>query len=354
MTNLQEIHMSFMKLSASALAIAAVSATAALARDNVQSAGSSTVLPYATIVAEAFGENFGFKTPVVESGGSGAGRKKLCEGVGENTIDIANSSSRITQKDLDLCTANGVTEIMEVRFGYDGIVFASDIAGPDFAFTPSQWYNALAAQVVVDGALAANAYGNWSQVDASLPDQEIIAFIPGTKHGTREVFDTKVIVAGCKETGAFDLFKAAVGDDEKAAEAECNKLRTDGKSVDVDGDYTETLSRIAANKAAIGVFGLSFYQNNTDKLKVASMGGVVPSVETVASGDYPVSRPLYFYVKKAHIGVIPGLQEYIDFFVSDDIAGPDGPLAAYGLVPDPELAATQAAVAAGTVMGALN
>lgn len=351
--------MSLMKLTASTLAIAALSATAGHARDNIQTAGSSTVLPYATIVAEAFGENFGFKTPVVEGGGSGAGRKKLCEGVGENTIDIANSSSRITQGDLDLCAKNGVTEIMEVRFGYDGIVFASDIAGPDFAFTPADWYNAIGAQVAKDGALVANTAATWDQVNSALPAQPIIAFIPGTKHGTREVFDTKVIVAGCKDTGAYDLFlAAAAGADDKEkktnAEKACNTLRTDGKSVDVDGDYTETLSRIAANKQAIGVFGLSFYQNNTDKLKVATMSGVLPSVETVASGDYPVSRPLYFYVKKAHLGVIPGLQEYIDFFVSDDIAGPDGPLAAYGLVSDPELAATQASVAAGTVMGPLN
>jgi phosphate transport system substrate-binding protein len=351
--------MSLMKLTVSSMAIAALSATAGAARDNVQSAGSSTVLPYATIVAEAFGENFDFKTPVVESGGSGAGRKKLCEGVGENTIDIANSSSRITQKDIDLCTANGVTEIMEVRFGYDGIVFASDIAGPDFAFTPADWYNALAAQVVKDGALVANASATWADANAALPANPIMAFIPGTKHGTREVFDVKVLEAGCKETGAYDLFFAAsagADDDAKKSDAvkACHALRTDGKSVDIDGDYTETLSRIAANKQAIGVFGLSFYQNNTDKLKVASMSGIIPSVETVASGEYPVSRPLYFYVKKAHIGVIPGLQEYINFFVSDDIAGPNGPLAAYGLVPDPELAATQAAVAAGTPMGPLE
>ena len=131
-------------------------------------------------------------------------------------------------------------------------------------------------------------------------------------------------------------------------------LRTDGASVDVDGDYTETLSRIDANRNAIGVFGLSFYQNNTDKLNVATMSGIVPSTETIASGKYPVSRPLYFYVKNAHLGVIPGLQEYIDFFVSDDMAGPNGPLAAYGLVSDPELAATQAMVAAGTPMAPLN
>jgi len=346
--------MSFVKLTASALAIAAVSATAASARDQIQIAGSSTVLPYATIVAEAFGENFDFPTPVVEGGGSGAGRKKMCEGVGENTIDIANSSSRIKQSDIDLCASNGVNEIMEVRIGYDGIVFASDINGPEFAFTPADWYNALAAQVVVDGKLVDNTNKTWADVNAALPAQDILAFIPGTKHGTREVFDVKVLEAGCEATGAFDMFKEANGGDKKAAGKACTALRTDGVSVDIDGDYTETLARLDANPQAIGVFGLSFYENNTDKLRVATMGGVVPSTESIATGEYPVSRPLYFYVKKAHLGVIPGLQEYIDFFVSDEIAGPDGPLAEYGLVSDPELAKTQEMVANGTPMGALN
>jgi phosphate transport system substrate-binding protein len=308
------------------------------------------VLPYATIVAEAFGENFGFPTPVVEGGGSGAGRKKLCEGVGENTIDIANSSSRIKQSDIDNCLANGVTEIIEVRFGYDGIVFASDINGAEFAFTPSDWYNAIAAKIVKDGALVDNTNKTWADVNPALPAQDILAFIPGTKHGTREVFDVKVLEAGCKDSGAAELIKAGGGDEAK----DCIALRKDGVSVDIDGDYTETLSRLDANKNAIGVFGLSFYENNTDKLRVATMGEVVPSTETIASGEYPVSRPLYFYVKKAHLGVIPGLQEYIDFFVSDDMAGPDGPLAEYGLVSDPELAATQEMVAAGTTMPPLN
>jgi phosphate transport system substrate-binding protein len=346
--------MTSLKLTLSAVAVLAGSTGVALARDNVQISGSSTVLPYATIVAEAFGENFEFPTPVVEGGGSGAGRKKMCEGVGENTIDIANSSSRITKSDIELCTANGVTDIMEVRFGYDGIVFASKVDGPEFAFTPAHWYNALAAQVLKDGALVANPNKAWNEVDAALPAQDILAFIPGTKHGTREVFDTKVIVAGCEETGAFEAFKAAAGGDEDAAEEQCMTLRTDGLSVDIDGDYTETLARLDANPTSVGVFGLSFYQNNTDKLRVATMSGVVPSVDSIASGDYPVSRPLYFYVKKQHIGVIPGLKEYIEFFVSDDMAGPDGPLAAYGLVSDPELAATQAAVAAEEVMAPLE
>lgn len=350
--------MTMFKLSASVLAIAAA-ATAAEARDQIQITGSSTVLPYATIVAEAFGENFDFPSPVVEGGGSGAGRKKLCEGVGENTVDIANSSSRISQSDIDLCKTNGVEEIMEVRIGYDGIVFASDVNGAEFAFTPADIYSALGANVAKDGALVANPNTSWAQVNAAFADQPILMFVPGTKHGTREVFDTKVIEAGCKATGALELFTAAAeGADDKAKEAagkkKCLELRTDGVSIDIDGDYTETLARIDADKNGVGVFGLSFYENNTDKLRVATMDGIVPTTEAIAKGEYPVSRPLYFYVKKAHIGVIPGLKEYIEFFVSDDMAGPDGPLAAYGLVSDPELAATQQMVAEETPMGPLN
>jgi len=351
--------MSFAKLAVSAIAMAAVSATAAAARDNVQVTGSSTVLPYSTIVAEAFGENFDFPTPVVEGGGSGAGRAKMCVGVGTNTVDIANSSSRITQKDLDACAANGVTDVMEVRFGYDGIVFASDVNGPAFAFTPADIYNSVAGQVAVDGAIVPNTFTQWADFNAELPAQDILVLSPGTKHGTREVFDERVIIAGCKDTGAYDLFLAvATGDDDRAksraANGACTTLRTDGRNVDIDGDYTETLQRLENDKNAIGVFGLSFYQNNTDKLRVGTMGGIVPSTESIASGEYPVSRPLFFYVKAAHLDVIPGLQEYIDFFVSDDMAGPDGPLAQYGLVSDPELAATQEMVANRTPMGPLN
>ncbi|MCB1383210.1 MAG: substrate-binding domain-containing protein [Notoacmeibacter sp.] len=344
----------FLLSTASAAILTAGFAGAAVARDQIQIAGSSTVLPYASIVAEAFGENTNFPTPVVESGGSGAGRKKLCEGVGENTIDIANSSSRIKQSDIDLCAQNGVKDIQEVRIGYDGIVFASDIGGAEFAFTPADWHKALAAKVAVDGKLVDNPYKKWNEIRADLPAQDILAFIPGTKHGTREVFDEKVIAAGCEEDGAFELQKAANGDDKKKAEKACMALRTDGVSIDIDGDYTETLARVDANKNGIGVFGLSFYQNNTDKLRVATMNGVTPSVETISKGEYPVSRPLFFYVKNAHLDVIPGLQEYIEFFVSDEIAGPDGPLAAYGLVSDPELKKTQEAVKARTPMGALN
>ncbi|MDB6181102.1 substrate-binding domain-containing protein [Paracoccus fistulariae] len=341
--------MTTVKFTVSALAMIAATATAAAARDQIQVSGSSTVLPYATIVAELFGENMDFPTPVVESGGSSAGLQKFCEGVGENTIDIANASRAIKDSEREACNAAGVSEIIEVRIGYDGIVFANAASGPDFVFTPADWFNALAAKVVKDGKMADNTAMNWTEVNADLPDQEILAFIPGTKHGTREVFEEKVILAGCEESGAMEVFKAELGDEDAAEEA-CMTLRTDGKAVDIDGDYTETLARIESAPNGIGVFGLSFYENNTDKLKVGTMSGVTPSTETIASGEYPVSRPLFFYVKKAHIGQIDGLKEFVEFFVSDELAGPGGPLAEYGLVSDPELASTQEAVANETTM----
>ena len=341
--------MSIMKLTATTAAIA-LTATSSFARDNVQVAGSSTVLPYASIVAEVFGENFDFPTPVIESGGSSAGLKRFCEGVGENTIDIANASRAIRPAEVEACAAAGVEDIIEVRIGYDGIVFASDINGNGFAFTQEDWYKALAAEHFVDGALVPNTLKSWNEVNPEFPDQPIQAFIPGTKHGTREVFEEKVILAGCEESGSFQAMLDA-GIDEDTAEGTCMAIRTDGLSVDIDGDYTETLARIEADTNGIGVFGLSFYENNTNKLQVATMVDVVPSTQSIASGEYPVSRPLYFYIKAAHIGVVPGVKEFAEFFVSDDIAGPDGPLAEYGLVSDPELLDVQTTVADEVSMG---
>jgi phosphate transport system substrate-binding protein len=346
--------MTVTKLTVSAAALALVAASAnAQGRENIQIAGSSTVLPYASIVAEAFGENFDYPTPVVESGGSSAGLKRFCEGVGENTIDIANSSRPIRPGEVEECAAAGVSDIIEVRIGYDGIVFASQTDGPAFTeFTPTQWYEAMAAELPQDGEMVSNPNAAWTDVDESLPDAPILAFIPGTKHGTREVFEEKVILAGCEASGAMKQIMEINGGDEDAAEAACMSVRSDGAAVDIDGDYTETLSRIDANPNGVGVFGLAFYENNTDKLKGAMMSGVEPTTETISSGEYPVSRPLYYYIKKAHIGVIPGLKEYAEFFVSDAIAGPQGPLANYGLVADPQLSETQAKVSNEETMDA--
>jgi phosphate transport system substrate-binding protein len=319
--------------------------SAASARDQLQISGSSTVLPYATIVAEAFGDNTSFKTPVVEGGGTSSGIKKFCEGLAENTPDIATASRKIKSSELGRCKANGVTQIMEVQIGYDGIVFASDINGPSFNLTAAQMYNALAAEVVIDGKIVPNPFTKWSEVDSKLPAQEIMAFVPGTKHGTREVFDTKVIEDGCKTFGADKMIARRVNGDKAKTTEGCITLRKDGRVVEIDGDYTETLARLKSNKHGMGVFGLAFYENNRDRLRVATFKGVTPSRESVASGQYKVSRPLFLYVKMQHMGQIPGLKEFVSFFVSNDMAGPGGPLEAYGLVPDPKLSATQAKVA---------
>nr|WP_272213970.1 substrate-binding domain-containing protein [Marinicella sp. W31]MDC2879911.1 substrate-binding domain-containing protein [Marinicella sp. W31] len=315
------------------LAISAIGS--AQARDQIQIAGSSTVLPYAKIVAETFGEIYpDYKTPIVESGGSSAGLKEFCRGVGPRTIDIANASRPIRPGEIENCAMNGVTEIAEVAFGYDGIVFATASSMPQMALTPLDLYRALAAELVIDGQLVKNPYTLWSEVNPALPDTEIKAYIPGEKHGTREVFEEKVLAVGCEEADSLPVLTEMFG--EKQGENTCIAVRRDGRAPGIDGDYTETLARVAADRTALGVFGLSFYDNNADKLKVATISGVTPTVETVASGEYPVSRPLFFYVKMAHVGAIPGLREYVAFFLSENMAGPYGPLAEYGLVPASE------------------
>ena len=314
-------------------------ATVAAAKDAIQLTGSSTVLPFATIAAESFGENSEFNTPIVEGGGTGAGIAKFCETSDAESVDIANASRKMKSGELSLCHKNGISDVLEVRIGYDGIVFASAANGPEFAFTPSDWFKALAAEVEIDGKLVPNPYTKWSEVDPSLPDQEIMVFIPGTKHGTREVFDQKVITKGCTVFKTDKLFKVRDG----KADA-CTALRKDGRAVEIDGDYTETLQRLETNPTSVGVFGLSFYENNTDKLRVATFQGVVPSKETIASGKYAVSRPLFMYVKTQHYKSTPGLQEFVQHVVSDDLAGPEGIMVEAGLVPDPKLADTQALV----------
>ena len=295
-------------------------------------AGSSTVLPYAQIVAENFGETFpDYQTPIVESGGSSAGLKQFCQGVGSDTIDIANASRSIRDSEIKACAEAGVTEISQVKFGYDGIVFASSASGPDFALKPAMIFQAMAAKVPQDGKVAANPNKSWKDVDASLPDQQIVAFIPASNHGTREVFEEKVLMQGCEDSGAKQAFMDSGMDKDATTEA-CTAIRNDGSISEISGDYTETLARIEANKQAIGVFGLAFYEQNQDKLKVATINDIVPSAETIASGEYPVSRPLFFYVKRAHLGVVPGLSEYVQFFLSEQMTGEGSPTVDYGLV----------------------
>lgn len=311
-----------------AVAMGCSSLAQAQTRDTIQIAGSSTVLPFASIVAEEFGNNFAqFKTPVVGSGGSSGGLRQFCQGVGANTIDIANSSREIKPAEVEACHAAGVKQIIGVKVGYDGIVFASRIDSGDFKLEPKHVFLAQAAKVPQNGKLVANPYTRWSQIDKSLPDQDILLAIPGSNHGTREVYEEKVIHAGCQ---TFAEIKSL----EKEAAAEvCLAMRTDGRIVEIAGDYTETLARLQAQKDTVGVFGLSFYEANRDRIKVASVAGVTPSLESIIAGKYPVSRPLFFYVKGEHVGVIPGLLEYAQYFISDAVSGFDSPLEAAGLIP---------------------
>jgi phosphate transport system substrate-binding protein len=311
---------------ATALLAVSLGATGASAqsRDTIQIAGSSTVLPFASIVAEEFGAAFPeFNTPVVGSGGSGGGLRQFCEGVGEGTIDIANASRPIKQGEIEACNAAGVNDIREVQFGYDGIVFAVNIDQGDFALEPEHVFRAIAAQVPVDGDLVDNPYTSWNEIDASLPDQKIALAIPASNHGTREVFEERVTGPGCEALAVAD-----------APEGYCNNFRQD-VVIEIAGDYTETLARLQSDPATLGVFGLSFYDQNRDTLKVATISGVEPSLETIASGDYPVSRPLFFYVKGEHIEVVPGLEEYVQFFLSEQMAGAGGLLEEAGLIPAP-------------------
>lgn len=315
-------------LSSAATAVV-LAATAGLSfaqsRDTIQIAGSSTVLPFASIVAEEFNGAFPeFKAPVVGSGGTGGGLKQFCEGVGANTIDIANASRPIRDGEREACTTNGVTDIREIQFGFDGIVFASSSSKDDFALTPEQIFKAVAAQVPVDGKLAANPYKTWNEIDASLPSQPIALAIPASNHGTREVFEERVMHPGCEAAGV-----------EKDAQKEaCVAVRQDVVT-QIAGDYTETLARLNADANTVGVFGLSFYDQNKDKLKVATIDGVTPSADTIASGEYPVSRPLFFYVKGQHIGQIAGLEEFVEFYLSDAMTGTGGALENAGLIAQP-------------------
>lgn len=301
----------------------------ASARDTIQIAGSSTVLPFASIVAEQFGKTFPqFKTPVVASGGTGGGLRQFCQGVGANTIDIANASRPIRPAEVEACKKNGVNKIIEVKFGYDGIVFASRRDGGKFALQPQHVFLAQAKEVPQGGKMVANPYSRWSQIDAALPNQEIVLVIPGSNHGTREVYEERMVIPGCQS-----LPEVKAMTDAKAVESLCKAMRTDGRVIEVAGDYTETLARLDAQRTALGVFGLSFYDTNRDRLQVATVNGVTPSDEAIIAGQYPVSRPLYFYVKDEHVGVIPGLLEYAQFFLTTQASGKGSAAEKAGLIP---------------------
>ncbi len=302
----------------------------ASARDQIRIVGSSTVYPFAIAVAEDFGRSTSFPTPVIESTGSGGGLKLFCEGVGVGTPDVTNASRAIKTTEIELCESNGVTDIVEVKIGFDGIVMANAKTSPTYSLTKEQVFLALAKSVPSDGELAPNPYTNWSQIDASLPDHKIEVYGPPPTSGTRDAFVELVMEEACESFTVYEEMNKA---DRKTF---CAELREDGVFIEAGENDNLIVQKLEANPRALGIFGFSFLDQNADKVHGSLIDGVEPTFDNIADGAYPVSRPLFFYVKQAHVGVIPGLAEYVDIFTGDAAAGPDGFLADRGLIPLPD------------------
>jgi phosphate transport system substrate-binding protein len=345
--------------------LGSLSSAQAANRDIVSIVGSSTVYPFATVVAERFGRSTKFKSPKIESTGTGGGLKLFCSGLGANTPDITNASRRIKQSEYDDCQANGVSEVVEVLVGYDGIAIANSSKAPELTLSLKDLYTALAKDLPgPDGKLIPNPNQTWKDVNAALPDTKIEVLGPPPTSGTRDAFAELAMAGGAK--GYSDLAKlSSLGADQvdeiKAAIAqlgmpaalydalvEKNGKAPKGEDVFVtvayaireDGAYIEAgendnliVQKLEANPDAVGVFGFSFLEENGDKVQGSSVDGIVPTFDTIASGEYPVSRPLYFYIKGAHVGKIPGIQEYAIEFTSNKAMGEDGYLTERGLIP---------------------
>ncbi|MEM8795753.1 MAG: substrate-binding domain-containing protein, partial [Pseudomonadota bacterium] len=289
--------------------------------------------------AEQFGQKTSFKTPVVESTGSGGGMKLFCEGVGAATPDITNASRRIKEKEFKSCVENGVTPV-EVKIGFDGIVLANAKSGATFEVSLKQVFQALAKEVPVDGKLVANPYQKWSDIDASLPDLKIEVLGPPPTSGTRDAFEEIAMDGGAKK---FDMLKALRKEDKKAFKKVAREIREDGAFIEAGENDNLIVQKLEANPNALGIFGFSFLDQNADKLKGAIVDGTAPEFEKIAAGDYPISRSLFFYVKKEHVGVIPGIEEYVAEFTAEGTWGPEGYLGDKGLIPLPD--ADRAAIA---------
>jgi phosphate transport system substrate-binding protein len=307
-------------------------AGAAQARDQINIVGSSTVYPFATVVAEQFGRGSGFKTPKIESTGSGGGLKLFCTGVGVNTADVTNASRRIKKSEVETCAKNGVKDIVEVQLGYDGIVVANSKQGPKVKLTLRQIFLALGKQIPEGGKdggkLIANPYKKWNEVDSSLPNAPIVVLGPPPTSGTRDAFNELAMEGGCKTFKSL----AAMSGDKKTYRAVCRGIREDGAYVEAGENDNLIVQKLVANPTSFGVFGYSFLDQNADKIQGATINTVTPTFENISAQKYPVSRPLYFYVKKAHVGTIPGIKEYIGEFLKG-MNPKNGYLADRGLIP---------------------
>ena len=307
--------------------------SAAEARDQIRIVGSSTVFPFSTAVAEEFGRSTSFKTPVVESTGSGGGLKLFCAGVGESHPDITNASRAIKSSEINLCAKNGVSEIIEIKVGYDGIVLANSKETQQMNFRLQDVWLALAKDVVVDGKILPNPYKTWNQVNPNLPNKKIEVLGPPPTSGTRDAFAELALEGGCKKFPEIMAIKAENGAQYTAL---CHTIREDGAYIEAGENDNLIVGKLQANPDAIGVFGYSFLEENSDVIQGSVVEGSLPTFENIAEKTYKVSRSLFFYVKKAHINtVVPGIQEYLGEFLSDKAMGDFGYLAEKGLIPLP-------------------
>jgi phosphate transport system substrate-binding protein len=323
------------KLILAVLAALAVNGTALAAegRDQINIVGSSTVYPFTTVVAEKFGKTSKFKTPKIESTGTGGGMKLFCQGVGTEHPDITNASRRMKSTEFETCQKNGVTDILEVLIGYDGIVLANAKGTKPLELSLKDIYLALAKQVPnPDGShtFVANPHKTWDQVNPKLPKTKIEVLGPPPTSGTRDSFNELAIEGGCAKT---DWVKEMKKTDEKGYEKLCRTIREDGVYIEAGENDNLIVQKLAANPNAIGVFGFSFLDQNVDKVQGSIVNGFTATVDNIASGSYPVSRAMYIYVKKAHIGKIPGIKEFVDEYTSKKSMGEEGYLAEKGLIP---------------------
>ena len=315
-------------ITASLLALAAGPALAA--RDQIRIVGSSTVYPFTTAVAEQFGKKTGMKTPVVESTGTGGGMKLFCEGVGEDTPDATNASRRIKKSEFESCAKNGVKDIVEIVVGFDGLTVAQSKAAQPMKISRTNLFLALAKDVPgADGKLVANPYKMWNEIDPSLPAVKIEVLGPPPTSGTRDSFHELIMEAGAK---GIDSLEALKKEDGKAFDAVWKSMREDGAFVEAGENDNVIVQKLEANPNAFGVFGFSFLEENVAKLQGVEIDGVQPEFETIADGSYKPSRELFIYIKKAHVGVIPGIEEFVKEYVSDAATGEDGYLGDKGLV----------------------
>jgi phosphate transport system substrate-binding protein len=339
-------------IAAAVLLASAALSTQALARDTISIVGSSTVFPFSTAVAENFGRSGKFKTPKVESTGTGGGMKLFCSGVGVGFPDMTNASRAMKASEFDGCQEKGVKEIVEVPIGFDGIAIANSKETKQFDLTLKDVWLALAKNVPDPkggDALVANPYKTWKEVNPALPDTKIEVLGPPPTSGTRDAFVELAMEGGCD---AFPAIKAMKKDDEKKHKAVCHGIREDGVFVEAGENDNLIVQKLIANPNALGIFGYSFLEQNSNKIQGSKIAGVVPNYDNIASGKYPVSRSLFFYVKKAHVGTIPGIPEFVAEFTSDKAFGEEGYLADKGLIalPKAERAKVTAAVKAMTPM----